>query len=156
MGIAVLLGLGKEELFDTPPREAVEVSTKMNLLTLDYGDSKRSNGLSDRHGIIRSALVLDEGHKVRNFMSTYYQLASQIRCQAVFPVTATPMWNLVKDVRPLRQLIATASGISSSTSGDRWNLEEGVCACRRASLADAQCRRQPTGVARTATERSPV
>ena len=53
----------------------------MKRLTLDYGKHKRNNGILERDSIIRSALVLDEGHKVRNFMSMHYQLASQLCCQ---------------------------------------------------------------------------
>ena len=102
-----------------------KTATKIRRVVVDYGVQKRYATIKPAN-VIWSAVVLDEAHKVRNFMSIHYQMASQLRCQAIFLITATPMWNQIGDIRPLCQLIATASGINSKTGDISWSAADGI------------------------------
>ncbi len=104
---------------------------KRNRITrpfLDYGQSARPE-TAYSGGVEWSTLTLNEAHKLRQFTSIHYQLVSQIACEVIFLITATPMRNTIVVIRPLAHLVSQASsfdGLSTDYFADPPSLKQAL------------------------------
>ncbi|KAK3380585.1 hypothetical protein B0T24DRAFT_591045 [Lasiosphaeria ovina] len=57
------------------------------------------------------ALILDEGHRVKNANSNFWQMVRSIACEMVWVITATPILNHIRDIRAICHLIFLVSGL---------------------------------------------